>query len=310
MSENVSDHLEKDAIAIDHGAAKTVSAMLEMSFGSLEVGGGADMMMEGEFEYGDPSYKPEVSYDIEGEIGRLLMRHPNNVRQLASSKQSRWHVSFNEEIPLDLGIHVASGATSVNLSDSHLTALTSKVGSGRFATILNGSMDDLEHVALKTASGRTNAVLNGTFSKLMDYSVSSASGLVAVALGGVFPTLSALDIRTASGTVDLGLAGEYPALERITVDAVSGAGDLNLVDAVFSDLTMVLNCVSGEHIVRCPSDTGVRVQFKSLTGQIEAPDFRRVEGMFVNELYGKTETTIAISVSSVSGRVSVQLGSA
>ncbi len=310
MAEGVTKDLQKDSIVVDRGAAVNVNARLAMSFGSLDVTDGAEAMMEGAFEYGDPSYKPEMSYDIEGEIGQLILRHPEAIRSLGHSKTSNWHVSFNREIPLDLSLRIASGNASVILSDTHLTALRSKVGSGRFAATLNGSMDALEHVALKTASGKTQAVLNGTFDKLTDYAVSSASGRVALALGGSFPALDVMDVKTASGTVDFGLAGEYPALERISIDTVSGAGALNFVDASFSNVTLVLNCVSGAHIVRCPTDIGVGLRFKSLTGRLEAPGFDRVEGMFVNELYGKTETTMEISVSSVSGRVSVQLGSA
>lgn len=310
MSESVVGDVQKGMRVIDRGTAEAVNAMLEMRFGNLDVEGGADAMMEGVFKYGDPSYAPEVSYEIEDDLGQLLMRHPQDVRQLKSRKESKWQVCFNDEVPLDLELHVASGTTVINLSDTYLTSLKSKVGSGRFAAALNGSMDSLTRVAFRTVSGRTDAILNGTFSKLADCTVSSASGLVAVALGGAFPNLGSLDIKTASGTVDLGLAGEYPALQQISVDTVSGVGALNFVDAAFSDLDLVLNCVSGEHIIRCPSDIGIALQFKSLTGQIEAPSFERVEGMFVNNLYGKAATTLMIRIFSVSGRISVQLGSA
>jgi predicted membrane protein len=89
---------------------------------------------------------------------------------------------------------------------------------------------------------------------------------------------------------------------------VSGTADLNFLEGAFSDLRVVLNCVSGEHIIRCPRDIGVGLHFKSLTGQIKAPALRRIKGIFVNDLYGEAETTLEIAVSSVSGRVFVQLG--
>ena len=310
MTEGVTNHMQKDTIVLDREAAERVQALLEMGFGRLNITDGADAMMEGVFAYGDPSYKPEVSYGVRDNIGRLIMHQPQKMGRSIARDHSDWKVSFNKGIPLDLDIRVASGETSVNLSEAHLTALASKVGSGKFATTLTGTMDSLAHVVMKTASGRTHAVLNGTFPKLENYSVSSASGIVTTALGGTFSELGTLDVRTASGTVDLGLAGAYPALRRITIDTVSGAGDLNLVDAAFSDLTLALNCVSGAHVIRCPCDVGVGLHFKSLTGQIDAPALHRVKGMFVNDLYGDAETTLEISISSVSGRVSVQLSEA
>jgi len=308
-SVNVTRHLDSDSVAIERGAAESVNAMLEMGFGSLDIQGGADAMMEGIFEYGDSAHKPNVSYEIEDDLGRLTVCQPKDVKRFGSEKQSSWSVFFNREVPLDLDLKVASGATSVDLSETKLTALRSKVASGQFATTLTGSMNLLERIVLRTASGRTDAILNGAFPKLADCAVSSASGIATIALGGTFPVLDTLDVRTASGAVDLGLAGDYPALGCISIDAVSGTVDLNLVDATFSGMNLVLNCVSGEHVIRCPRVIGIGIRFNSLTGQITAPDFRRVKGMFVNDLYDGAETPLEINVSSVSGRISVQLGS-
>mgnify|MGYP006286746179 CR=1 FL=1 len=308
MLEGNTSHLQRSTLSVERDAKERVDALLEMGFGRLEITDDADVLMDGIFEYDDPLYKPEVSYNAEDEVGRLIVRQPKAATRSTLEDRSRWQLSFGEEVPLDLDVHVASGDTSVALKRTHLTALRTKVGSGKFAAHLSDAMDSLEHVAFKTASGRIRAVMDGAFPKLADCTASSASGVVTLSLKGTFPTMETLRIDTASGSTDLELVGTYPALNCIAIDTVSGVGDLNLADATFSDLVLVLNCVSGKYVIRCPQGIGVGLSVKSLTGQIEAPAFHRVGGKYMNERYGQVEATLEIDLSSVSGRVSVQLG--
>ena len=62
-----------DSESIELGDAEMVRAELKMPAGELEVTGGAQELMEADFTYNSPSFKPEVSYSITGFRGRLVV---------------------------------------------------------------------------------------------------------------------------------------------------------------------------------------------------------------------------------------------
>src|SRR5215217_753359 len=60
--------------SVDPKNADSVRAQLKMGAGELNVTGGADQLMEGDFSYNVSEWKPKVGYDVNGQKGELLVK--------------------------------------------------------------------------------------------------------------------------------------------------------------------------------------------------------------------------------------------
>ncbi|HXJ91946.1 MAG TPA: toast rack family protein [Terriglobia bacterium] len=58
------------------GAAKAVRVNLKMAAGELKVAGGASDLMNADFTYNVPRWRPEVKYDVTGGTGQLSVQQP------------------------------------------------------------------------------------------------------------------------------------------------------------------------------------------------------------------------------------------
>jgi hypothetical protein len=58
--------MQHDSKSVDPKNAQSARAELRMGAGELNLTGGADALMEGEFSYNVSDWKPKVSYDVSG----------------------------------------------------------------------------------------------------------------------------------------------------------------------------------------------------------------------------------------------------
>ena len=63
--------LETETRSVDPENAESVRADLRMAIGELNVTGGADGLMEADFAYNVPDWRPQVSYEVVGDSGEL-----------------------------------------------------------------------------------------------------------------------------------------------------------------------------------------------------------------------------------------------
>ena len=66
--------MQRDSESVDPKNAQSVRAQLKMGAGELNLTGGADQLMEGDFSYNVSDWKPKVSYDVSGEKGELVVK--------------------------------------------------------------------------------------------------------------------------------------------------------------------------------------------------------------------------------------------
>ena len=59
--------LQRESKSVDPKNAQTARTQLKMGAGELNLTGGADQLMEGDFSYNVSDWKPKVSYDVSGE---------------------------------------------------------------------------------------------------------------------------------------------------------------------------------------------------------------------------------------------------
>ena len=74
-----------------------------MGAGELNLTGGADKLMEPDFSYNVAEWKPEVSYDVSGDEGELVVRQGGSEgSNLTGEACNEWDVSLNDELPIEL----------------------------------------------------------------------------------------------------------------------------------------------------------------------------------------------------------------
>src|SRR5918997_214665 len=66
--------LQRGSQSVDLKDAQSARAQFKMGAGELNLTGGADQLMEGEFSYNVSEWNPKVSYDVSGERGELTVK--------------------------------------------------------------------------------------------------------------------------------------------------------------------------------------------------------------------------------------------
>lgn len=299
-----------EQVTVQPEGVETVKGLVQMGVGKLKIGGGAEALLSGTFTYPQPSWKPEVVYQVAGGEGRLEIKQPQD-RGPGTGGEGRdrpyvWDLAFNDTMPLALKLQLGAGHAGLTLGSTALTDLEAAIGSGALMADLSGGLADLSRVAVVVGSGRSGLVMGGDYPALHEVSVSTASGVAEVALGGHCPNLKTLKVNGASGRTSLGMTGSYPALEELVINSASGIIDLNVGDVLDQDLEAAIHCVSGVIKVIYPAQAGVTVRFTSLTGSLDAPGFTRAHGRYVSEGYDAASHHLLLNVSTVSGKLLLQ----
>src|ERR671910_2313838 len=69
--------MQRESQSIQAENAQSVRANLRMGAGELNLTGGADQLMEADFAYNVPDWKPKVNYEVSGDTGELTVRQGN-----------------------------------------------------------------------------------------------------------------------------------------------------------------------------------------------------------------------------------------
>jgi hypothetical protein len=194
--------------SVDPKDAQSVRAQLKMGAGELHITGGADQLMEGDFSYNVAEWKPEVSYDVGGEKGELVVRQGSaNSGSLGAKARNEWEISLNDEMPTDLVVQMGAGE-----SDLDLDSLT------------------LEGVDLKMGAGKSTVDLTGDYAKGFDATIEGGVGEVTVML----PSGAGVKAKADGG------------LGKINAEGLKKVGDAYVNDAYGeSDVTLDVDVRGG-----------------------------------------------------------------
>src|SRR5918995_6379983 len=95
--------MQRESHTVGLENAQSASAELKMGAGELNLSGGADQLMEGDFSYNVADWKPKVSYDVSGKKGELVVKQGSgDGAGLSGDARNEWDVSLNDELPTAL----------------------------------------------------------------------------------------------------------------------------------------------------------------------------------------------------------------
>src|SRR5215217_6793297 len=90
--------MQRQSKSIQAQDAQSVRAKLEMGAGKLNLIGGANQLMEGEFSYNVSDWKPKVTYDVSGKKGELVVKQGSaEGARLGADARNEWDISLNDE---------------------------------------------------------------------------------------------------------------------------------------------------------------------------------------------------------------------
>ena len=152
---------QTESQSVEAGAAETVDVTINMGVGELEVGGGADNLLDAEFTYNVEDWRPEVNYNVSGSQGELTISQPeSDIEGIPDgSVRNEWQLRLNSTIPMSLIANLGVGTSNLNLSGLTLTELEVRTGVGETTIDLTGDWQQGFAVNIEGGVGATTVRL-------------------------------------------------------------------------------------------------------------------------------------------------------
>jgi hypothetical protein len=230
--------LRTDSEGIALGSAQAVRADIAMSFGEIDIRGGARDLMEAMFTYNVDELEAVVDYQVSGSTGRITIEHRdteglpigdyNDVR-------SEWTLSFNDDVPMDLSLSIGASKGHIDLRGLELESLNVEVGAGEGDLWLGDN--PLRSMDIEMGAGNytidmtgdwgdnLDAEITGGVGKLIVYLPSDVGVRVDVAMG--IAAVEAEGLEKDGNTYTNAAFGDSDITLRI--DIQGGVGDIRLI---------------------------------------------------------------------------------
>jgi hypothetical protein len=206
--------LQRESKSVDPKDAQSVHAQLKMGAGELNLTGGADRLMEGDFSYNVADWKPEVSYDVSGEKGKLVVRQGGEEgSNLGGEARNEWDIRLNDELPTDLVVQLGAGESNLDLDSITLEGLKLQMGAGKTTVDLTGDYAQGFNASLQGGVGEAKVLLP------------SEVGVKAKAQGGL-GKINAEGLKQVGDSYVNDAYGESDV--NLNVDVQGGVGEINL----------------------------------------------------------------------------------
>lgn len=148
---------DEASIPLDGAAIATIS--VEQGAGEMTLSGGAAGIMEASFTYNVPQWKPEVTYDVTGNRGRLTVRQPRDINLAFGEQRYEWDIRLTDDVPLNLSVSVGAGTSEMDLGSLSLTGFELQTGAGGATIDLSGYDSQGFRAVVRGGAGRIAIIL-------------------------------------------------------------------------------------------------------------------------------------------------------
>jgi hypothetical protein len=180
----------------------------------LNLTGGADRLMEGEFSYNVSDWKPKVGYDVSDKKGELVVKQGSaKGARLGAGARNEWDIRLNDEVPTDLVVQMGAGESDLDLDSLTLRGLNLQMGAGKTTVDLTGDYAKGFDASIQGGVGEAKVLLP------------SAVGIKAKAEGGI-GKIDAKGLRRVGDSYVNDAYGESDV--NLSVDVQGGVGQINL----------------------------------------------------------------------------------
>jgi N-terminal domain of toast_rack, DUF2154/LiaF transmembrane domain len=201
-----------DVQAIDRQGSEAVRVHIKMPAGDLKLSGGANKLMEADFDYDEAEGKPEASYRVSGGTGEIDVTQPGKKFHFGPS-HNNWNIRLADDVPMELKVDMGAGQSDLKAGNLSLRRLDIGMGAGQFTADLTGNWKkDLE---AEIHGGVGNAVI--LLPENVGVRVHATGGIGSINSGGLkrngdeyvndmygkSPVTLRLDVSGGVGNIDL-----------------------------------------------------------------------------------------------------------
>jgi hypothetical protein len=207
--------MQRESKSVDPKNAQSARAQLKMGAGELNLTGGADRLMEGDFSYNVSEWKPEVSFDVSDKKGELIVNQGRASRGALLSGRARneWNIRLNDRLPTDLVVRLGAGESDLDLDSLTLTGVDLQMGAGKATVDLSGDYARDFDATIEGGVGEATVLLP------------SEVGVKAKAEGGL-GKINAEGLKKVGDSYVNDAYGESDT--NLSVDVKGGVGEINL----------------------------------------------------------------------------------
>ena len=120
------------------GEAKSVQVEVKMGAGDLKLGSGAKELLDADFTYPAPRWKPEIDYSVRDARGSLEIRQPGGTGGPHRGGQYTWDLRLNNKVPMEMRVELGAGKAELSLGTLSLSKLELNMGVGETVVDLTG----------------------------------------------------------------------------------------------------------------------------------------------------------------------------
>jgi hypothetical protein len=201
-----------EAQSVDLKGAKAARVVVHMPSGMLQIQGGAEQLMQGDFSQGAAWSAPSIDYHVDKAFGTLTVDQ-QSASQFSGHSDNTWRLKLSEEIPLELDIDIGAGKSDLNLSKIDLTRLQLNVGAGQATVDLTGERS--KDLQAQIHGGVGEAIVR----------LPKSVGVVATVHGGL-GSIDVHGLKEEDGQYVNAAYGKSPNTLRLTVEG--GIGHIRL----------------------------------------------------------------------------------
>ena len=154
---------QTENLGVEIGEAQSVRATIQMGAGELLVRGWATELLDAEFTYNIPEWRPIITYNVTNGRGELTISQPEYVAGPdalpTGNIQYQWDLRFNNEVPLQLEINLGAGRSDLVLGDLHLTEAQINIGVGESTIDLTGDWRQSASITIEGGIGSASVRL-------------------------------------------------------------------------------------------------------------------------------------------------------
>ena len=169
---------ERRLVQLD--AAEVTRVRLRMGAGELDVRGGAATLLEADFAYNVPEWKPSVNHSMKGSSSDLEVSQGDGPTMFGDT-ENRWRLALNDARPIELNARLGAGEARMTLGSLHLKRVELHVGAGEANVDLRGHPSESYRVEIHGGVGSATVRVPTT----VGISATASGGLGSISVSGL-----------------------------------------------------------------------------------------------------------------------------
>jgi hypothetical protein len=149
---------QHESRSVELDKAERVRVELKMPMGEMDVRGGARQLVDAEFDYNVPAWKPDIRYRSTGSAADLAIEQQGPT-SVSGHAKNRWDLRFNDSVPLDMRVECGAGEARLNLGRLSLRSLEIQMGAGTLRLDLRGTPTKDYSVRIRGGVGEATVYL-------------------------------------------------------------------------------------------------------------------------------------------------------